>query len=174
MHTIAELNLLLHVQVELPQGLRLATEEFREGWSFAQSVDARRLKRKILKRGWNFIKIDTGFLRSGVGDTAQEAIANGLKLVLRDINRHLNAVEVKHIEMTQYPWFFLAKVGVYPYRIQQGASLSLPKDAVARPIAPRRGRLPRESNALLPQFASALPQLRQMPISSPGLENRSL
>ncbi|MFZ0747105.1 MAG: hypothetical protein WAM85_22070 [Terracidiphilus sp.] len=174
MRTIAELNLLLRVQVELPRGLRLATDEFREGWRFARSVDAHRLKRRILKRGWNFIKIDSGFLRSGVGDTAQEAIANGLKLVLRKIDGHMNAVEVKHIELTQYPWFFLARVGVSPYCIQEGASLSQLNDAAARPITPRRGRVSRQSNALLPQFASALPQFRHILISSRGSENCSL
>lgn len=174
MHTIAELNLLLRVQVELPQGLRLATVEFREGWSFAPSADARSLKKRILKRGWNFIKIDAGSLRSGVGDTAQEAIASALKLALREINEHLNAVEIKHIELTHYPWFFLARVGVHPYRIQQGAFLSQQNDAVARPIASGWGRLPRQSNVPLPQFAGAMTQLRQMLTSSHGLENRSL
>jgi len=174
MHTIAELNLLLRVQVELPQGLRLATDEFREGWYFARSVDAHRLKRRILKRGWNFIRIDAGSLRSGVGATAQKAIASALKLALREINEHVNAVEVKHIELTEYPWFFLARVGVHPYRIQQGGFLSLPKDAAARPIAPRRGRLSRQSNALFPQFANAMPPLRQMLVLSQGSENHSL
>lgn len=174
MRTIAELNLLLRVQAELPQGLRLARDDFREGWSFARSLDARCLEKEILKRGWNFIKIDTGFLRSGVGDTAQEAIANGLRLVLREIDEHLNAVELKHIELIQYPWFFLARVRVHPYRIQQGAYLSWPKDDVARPVPRRRGRLPRSSKALFPQFAGALPQLKQMLISSQGLEDHSL
>jgi len=174
MRTIAELSLLLRAQVELPQGLRLATDEFREGWGFARSVDAHRLKRRILKRGWNFIKNDYGFLRSGVGDTAQEAISSALKLALRATNEHMNAVEVKHIHLTHYPWFFLARVGVDPYRIQQGAFLSLPNDAAALPIAPRRGRVSRQSNELFPQFDSALPQLRQMLISSDQSENCSL
>lgn len=174
MHTIAAMSLLLRVRVELPEGFSLATEEFREGWSLARSVDARRLQKRVLTRGWNFIKIDAGSLRSGVGATAQEAIASALKRALREINDHMNAVEIKHIELIQYPWFFLARVGVHAYRNQQGAFLSLPKDAVARPISPRRGRLPRHSNAPYPQFASALPQLRQMLISSHGLENHSL
>lgn len=174
MHTIAELNLLLRVPAELPQGLRLATDEFREGWSFVRFVDARRLKKRVLRRRWNFIKIDTGCLRSGVGDTAQEAIAGALKLALREINEHLNAAEIKHIELTRYPWFFLARVSVHPYRIQQDALLSPRSDAVARPIVQRRGRLPRHSNALLPLFARTVPQLRQVLISSRGLENGSL
>ncbi|MGA8728726.1 MAG: hypothetical protein WB608_08245 [Terracidiphilus sp.] len=174
MRTIAELSLLLRVQVELPQGLRLSTDEFREGWRFARSVDAHRLKRRILKRGWNFIKNDSGFLRSGVGDTAQEAIASALKLALRETNEHMNAVEIEHIHLTHYPWFFLARVGVSPYCIQEGASLSLLNHAAARSPAPRPPRLPRKSNELFPQFASAPPQLRQMLISSDRSENCSL
>ncbi len=174
MRTIAELSLLLRVQVELPQGLRLATDEFREGWGFARSVDAHRLKNRILKRGWSFIKIEARSQRSGVGDTAQEAIASALTLALREINEHMNAVEIEHIHLTHYPWFFLARVGVSPYSIQEGAFLSLLNNAAARPLASRPPRLPHKSNGLFPQFASALPQPRQMLISSDRSENCSL
>jgi hypothetical protein len=34
MRTIAEENMLLRARAELPGGLNLATEEFREGWYF--------------------------------------------------------------------------------------------------------------------------------------------
>ncbi len=120
MHMIAELSLLLRERVELPAGLTVATEEFREGWSFARTANAKRLEKKIHTLGWNFIKMPDGSLRSGVGDTSQEAIASALKLALRRIGKHFNAAEVEHIELTQYPWFFLARVTVHPYRIQQG------------------------------------------------------
>ena len=99
MRTIAELNVLMRVQTELPDGLRVATQEFREGWSFVRAATAKRLEKKIRTRGWNFIKIAGGSLRSGVGDTSQEAIASALKLALRRISEHFNAVEVEHIDM---------------------------------------------------------------------------
>jgi len=110
MRTIAELNLLLHTTAELPTGLKLTTEEFDEGWSFVRRVDARRLEKRIHTRGWNFIRFAAGSLRSGIGDTSQEAIASALKLALRRVSNHSNAVEVEHIELTRYPWFFLARV----------------------------------------------------------------
>ncbi len=141
MRTIAELNVLLRERTELPVGLKLATVEFREGWNFVRSADARRLEKRIQARGWNFIRIADGSLRSGVGDTSQEAIASALKLALRRVSKHFNAVEVEHIELTQYPWFFLARVRVYPYRIQQGAVLPVPDEAFPVPIASRQGRL---------------------------------
>jgi hypothetical protein len=161
MRNIAELNLLLRVRVELPEGLRLTTEEFREGWNFARSLDAPRLEKKILKRGWNFIKIADGPLRSGVGETSQEAIASALKLTLRHVSEQFNAVEVEHIELTQYPWFFLARVRVCPFRIQQSTVLPEADERESVPIASRQRRLPLQTAALCPQFASAMPMLKE-------------
>src|ERR1035437_28140 len=137
MRTIAKLNLLLRAHIELPDGLKLASDEFSEGWDFARSVDARRLEKQIVMRGWSFTRIADGSLRSGVGDTSQEAIASALKLALRRISTHFNAVEVEHIELTQYPWFFLARVRVYPFRIQQDAVSPVPDEAEAFPIRRR-------------------------------------
>ena len=114
MRSIAELNMLLRVPAQLPVGLKLATNEFHEGWGFVTG-NANSLERKIRTRGWNFIKIADGSLRSGVGETSQEAIASALKLALRRVSMHFNAVEVEHIELTRYPWFFLARIRIYPY-----------------------------------------------------------
>jgi hypothetical protein len=172
MHKIAELNMLLRAQVELPAGLTLATVEFREGWSFVRPVDARKLEKKIQTRGWNFIKVADGLLRSGVGDTSQEAIAGALKLALRRIHEHFNVAEVEHIELTKYPWFFLARVRVNPYRIQPDAALSLPEEEAPLPLASRIRRLPANSAELYPHFGSAMPQLKAMLLSSRGSEAR--
>ena len=65
MRDIAELSLLLRVQAELPAGLKLTTEEFREGWNFVRAGDAHRLGVKIQARGWSFIKIADGLRRIG-------------------------------------------------------------------------------------------------------------
>jgi allantoicase len=172
MRNIAELNMLLRGQIELPTGLKLATEEFREGWSFVRSVDACHLEKKIQTRGWNFIKIADAPLRSGVGDTAQLAIASALQLTLRHVSTHFNAAEVEHIELTQYPWFFLARIRVYPYRIQKSAALTVPDEFVPRPIAKRHKLLSPNSAALYPYFGSAMPLLRQMLVSTQGSQSR--
>lgn len=123
MRILAEQNLLLRVHVELPEGLKLATDKFREGWSVSQALDVRSLKNKIHNRGWSLTKIGVQALTSGVGETAQEAIAGALKLALRSVDKQVNAVEVARIHLTQYPWFFLARVTVRPYLIQQGKDL---------------------------------------------------
>ena len=172
MRTIAEVNVLMRVQTELPDGLRVATQEFREGWSFVRAATAKRLEKKIRTRGWNFIKIADGSLRSGVGDTSQEAIASALKLALRRISEHFNAVEVEHIELTQYPWFFLARVRVYPYRIQQGPILHRSDEAASTPNTIQHRLLPVQSAALFPHFGSAMPMLKEMLISSASVETR--
>jgi hypothetical protein len=166
MRAITELNMLLRERTELPDGLKLATDEFREGWEFVRTSDARRLEKQIVMRGWNFIRIADGSLRSGVGETSQEAIAGALKLALRRISTHFNAVEVEHIELTQYPWFFLARVRVYPFRIQQGAVLFVPDEVEAFPIPRRQRRLPLDAEVLYPHFGGKMPQLKAMLVSS--------
>jgi len=173
MRTIAELNLLLRARVELPEGFRLATEEFREGWNFSRSVDVCRLEKKILNRGWNFIKIGDGPQRYGVGDTSQEAIGNALVHALRRISENFNAVEVERIELTQYPWFFLAGVGVCTYRIQQVAVLPAPDHASLVSAAPGRRRLPRQSAALYPHSGCAMLMLKEMLILSSSTHERA-
>ena len=166
MRTISESTLLLRANIALPDGLGLATDEFREGWNVARMVNAQRLEEKIRTRGWNFVRIPDESLRSGVGDTSQEAIASALKLALRRISANFNAAEVEHIELTQYPWFFLARVRVFPFRIQQGAALPAPNDSLSAPISSPQRRLPPHAAALYPFFSSAMPELKQMLISS--------
>jgi len=166
MRTIAVRNMLLRSGTELPDGLKLTTEEFREGWDFVRSLDARSLKKNILRSGWNFIIIADNSLRSGVGETSQDAIASALKLALRRVSPHFNAVEVEYIELTQYPWFFLARVRVYPYRIQQGAVLPVSDESLPAPILSRQSRLPAHAKALYPHFASCIPQIKEMLVIS--------
>ena len=45
-----------------------------------------------------------------------------------------NAAEVEHIELKRYPWFFIAKVRVHPYQIQQSAVLLIGDKAVSLPM----------------------------------------
>jgi hypothetical protein len=174
MRNIAETNMLLRSRLELPDGLKLATDDFREGWQFVRTLNAGRLKKRLRTCGWNFIRIGNGMLKSGVGDTSQEAIASALKLALRHISERFNAIEVEHIDLTQYPWFFLAKVSVNPYRIQEGAILAPPDKALPQPITPRERRLPVHAAALYPHFGSAMPMLKQMLTSIRSSESRSL
>jgi hypothetical protein len=105
-------------------------------------------------------------MRSGVGDTSQEAIASALKLALRHISARFNSAEVEDIELTQYPWFFLARVRVLPYIIRQGVALSVPDESEALPVAASSRRLSPHNAALYPYFDSSKPQLKKMLISS--------
>lgn len=142
MRELAELTMLLRERAELPGDLKLVTEEFREGWNLVRSANVRWVDKNIRRHGWHFIWMDEGSLRSGVGKTAQEAIAGALKLALRHVSAHVDAAEVEHIELKQYPWFFIAKVRVYPYLIQQSAALSVADEAILLPM-----RLPAEVTA---------------------------
>jgi len=166
MRTIVERNMLLRARTELPDGLKLSTDEFREGWEFVRTYNACRLEKQIALRGWNFIRIDEESLRSGVGETSQEAIASALKLSLRRISALFNAVEVAHIELTQYPWFFLARVRIIPFLIQQGAVMPVSDKAEVLSTRHRQRRLPAQAEVLYPHFESVIPQLKKMLVIS--------
>ncbi len=131
MPKLTELTILLREGVDLPAGLKLVTEEFREGWNIVKARDANWLDKSIRRRKWHFLSMNEGTLRSGVGETSQEAIAGGLRLALRQISARFNAARVERIEIKQYPWFFLARVRVYPYQIQQSAVLSVAEEAIS-------------------------------------------
>ena len=160
MLSLTESNVLLRKQAELPMGFKVATAEFHDGWSLMRSGGAVRLGRKIRARGWNLIGIPAGVLRSGVGDTSQTAIASALSLALRRVDSQANAVEVERVELTQYPWFFLARVRVHTYRIQPGSELPV-LDMAVPPITARPRRTLKSSERF-PEFGSVMPMLKGM------------
>lgn len=166
MRAITEQNVLLRERAELPASLRIATDAFREGWNFAPAVNAQQLEINVQLHGWNFIRIADGLQACGVGETSQEAIASALRLALLRLSALFNAVEVEYIELTQYPWFHLARVRVCPFRIQRDAILPVSDKFLPAPILPRRRRLPHDADVLYPDFGSAMPLLKQMLISS--------
>jgi hypothetical protein len=78
----------------------------------------------------------------------QAAIASALKLALRRVSPGFNAANIDRIEITQYPWFFIAKVKIYPYQIQQSAVLQVSDQAMPLPmIAPPKRSPVREGLA---------------------------
>jgi len=170
---IAEMNLLIRACMELPVGLQLTSDPFREGWELVQREDAGELKKRMRTSGRNLIKIGDGILKIGLGDTSQEAIDCALKRALRMISERIPAVEVGEIRLTPYPWFCLARVTAFPYWIQQNSASLVPDRATLGAAAPRRGRPPRQADALDSAFASAIPRLTQELISSPGVQDDS-
>ena len=87
MTILAESNVLLRTRIDLPQGFKVAAGEFRDGWMVMRTGGARRLERKTRACGWNFVRLGDAALRSGVGDTSQQAIASALRLALKQIGR---------------------------------------------------------------------------------------
>ena len=98
---VTESNVMLRAESELPTGFKVATENFLEGWGRMRSGGVGRLEKKVQVRGWNFLKIAKGAVKSGVGATSEEAIASALKLALRRVDLHSNAVEVEQIRLTK-------------------------------------------------------------------------
>lgn len=156
MPNIAERTVLLRGNITLPDDLKLATAEFQEGWSLVQSGDASWLDKRVQKSGWHFIWIAEKSLRGGVGQTSREAIASALKFALRGVNERYNAAEVEYIKLTQYPWFFVASVRVYPYQIQQSENLSYPIESKSLLIPPHARAATRARNRISPAFSSGI------------------
>ena len=172
MYAIAATSTFVRAQIELPAGLKLMMQDFREGWNFVENEDARRLEKKILRRGWKYIRLVDGWTRSGVGETLQAAVGNALNLALRQVNPHFNAAEVDHIEWTRYPWFFLARVMVSPFRIQEDTVVPVLDDDSPLKAAIRPRRLPIDAAALFPNFSSAMPMLKEMLVQSRSSQSR--
>lgn len=162
MRTIDERTVLLRLHVELPIGLKMATDEFGENWNFVRSGNGSQLEKKLQNRGWHFIKVADVLVGSGVGKTAQAAVAGALKLALCRVNEYFNGVEIKRIQLTEYPWFVLARVSICRYRIQANAVMPAADENVFQPVrSPLRAtRAP--STEIEPLFAGAMPLLKEM------------
>jgi hypothetical protein len=174
MYVITETSMLIRAHIELPAGLKLKRHGFGKGWNFVESEDARPLENNVLSQGWKLIRVVDGWMRSGVGETSRAAVRNALKLALRVVSPDFNAVDVGYIECTKYPQFVLASVIINPYRIQREAMIPM-SDEVPSPKTSLGTRLlPTDAPALFPNFASAMPTLKEMIMVSHGSEARSL
>jgi|HubBroStandDraft_1064217.scaffolds.fasta_scaffold390603_1 hypothetical protein len=135
MQDIAELTVLTRVTAALPNSLRISTEDFQEGWSFVTSGDVHRVDKAVRDCGWHFIWVAEPSQRGGVGQTEQVAVVSALKLALRRVNPGFNAANIDNIVITKYPWFFIAKIKIYPCQIQQGSVLKTSNRAIPLPVA---------------------------------------
>jgi hypothetical protein len=142
MQNIATQTVLSRVTAELPNGLRIATEAFQEGWNFVRFGDVHQLDKAIRKCGWHFIWIAEASQHAGVGQTEQAAIASALKLALRRVGSGFNAASVGRVDISHYPWFFIAKVKIYPYQIQESSALLESNQVTAIRMAASIGETP--------------------------------
>lgn len=127
MRDIAELTVLLRVPTEMPDGLKLARDEFREGWNRVRTYNAKGLERKIKARQWNFIPASKCMIVAGMGQSPKQATTRALDHALAQVSAHLNAIEIRNIQSTQYPWFWVVRLSVYAFRIQQSETMPVPE-----------------------------------------------
>jgi hypothetical protein len=173
MPRITKLSVLLRAGAELPPNLSMKRGEFMDGWNIVQTGDASLLEKKIRKCGWHFIRIAEESRRSGVGDSSLQAIACALKVAVQGFSEYFNAVEVRHVHLTTYQWFVIARLGVCPYRIQRSPVQFVPDDALPLPAAARRRQLPANASWLYPQFDPEMPLLKEMLILSGSAQARA-
>ena len=159
---ITESSVLLRAGVEIPASLIVKKGEFIDGWSVVRQSSARLLEKKTRKCGWQFIRIAGESRPSGVGESPQQAIACALKLAVRSFSEYFNAVEVRRIRVTTYPWFVIARLGVFPCRIQQGPVHFVPDDVLSPPVSTRGRQLLPNASLLFPQFAREMPAIKEM------------
>jgi len=163
---ITERSVLLRPRIALPRSLVMRRGEFVDGWDLVPPEDARRLEKTVRKCGWHFIRIAEESRSSGVGESPLQGIACALKLALRSFGQYFNAVEVRHIRLTTYPWFVLCRVSVYPYRIEPGPLQVGPNDALPLPAPVRWKQLAVNESWLLPEYGREMPMFKNMPIAS--------
>jgi hypothetical protein len=159
---IAETKVLLRAAPCMPLGFKVATEEFRNGWCLMKSGGTQRLANKVRSLGWHMVRLAEVDLRSGVGKTGPDAVANALSLALRRLDGRSNAVEVEAVEIVDYPWFFLARLKVVPYSVQQQAALPLDDQPSMGQLAGRHHRVPAPTQSYLPPAVGPMPMLRQV------------
>jgi hypothetical protein len=170
MRDIVELNVLLRVRAEMPEGLTLATDGFREGWNRLRTRNAIGLERKLKACRWHFIR-DKRVMASGTGQTPQQAIACALDHALAEVSPELNAIEVGEIQSTQYPWFWLARVSIHAFRIQKSEELAAQDRAVLAHNSDAKPILQVHSADLKHDFAKTLPLMEQRLRRSPRVQS---
>jgi len=75
-------------------------------------------------------------------------MTGGLMRAFQLVGDHFNAVKVEEIFMKEYPWFFLARITVIPYQIEQDAvkvkarQASRPSTLLPTTIAARAAKAP--------------------------------
>ncbi len=161
MWKITEHSVFVRAQTELPPSL-ITTREFMEGWNITLPGGVSQMARRIRGCGWHFIRIADETRRSGVGGSSRQAVTSALQLAVRSISEYFNAVEVRHIHLTRYPWFVLARLGVFPCRIQQSPVQFVPYDDLPLPAPTRREQLPVNASWLFPQFRRQIPTADEM------------
>ena len=173
MRNIAAWNVLLRTETELPMDMIVPIEELGEGWDLIQPGDLARLSEDIQAHGWNLIKVEHGPQRTGVGETREEAISTALRLSLRHVSEYFNAAEVDCIELTEYPWFFLATVMLCPCRIQKEPVQPVPDDAQPRPLVRSYRRTATNAPELCSGLSAAMPYVRELLVLSRSTEGKA-
>jgi len=170
---LTELSVILRAGTELPSNLNMRGAEFMEGWNLVRPGGASLLERKIRRHGWHFIRIADETRQGVIGESSQLAIDSALRLAVRGISEYFNAVEVRNIYVSRYPWFVLARLGVFPCRIQQSPIQFVPDDALPLPASTRMEQLPVNASWLFPQFGLEMPMVREMLTQSSGKDERA-
>jgi hypothetical protein len=166
MHKIAESNVLLRTQSSLPEGFKALTEEFREGWLVMRTMGATQLGKKIRAKNWILVRSESNAKGSGVAKNEPDAIARALKQALRSVDVNSNAVEVNRVEVTAYPWFFLARLSVNPLRMQEDVSTLGEDGSTAR--IDGRSKSARRKSLIPAPFEGGIPALKALLTANKG------
>lgn len=113
---------LLRVDAQLLVDLKVTTRKFRDGWDSVPSREAQRFGRRVKRNDWELDVDASPLLKGGMGKTPEAATARALRLALRQVRESFNAARVEYLRVSQYPWFYVATVAVYPQTIKRGGS----------------------------------------------------
>jgi len=109
----------------LPDRLDPCLQPIAENWSVVEEIPALVFDTMIRQTGWHFMWLQDSCSRRGVGLTEEAAIRRALTRALNAVSKRFNAAELDSLQITVYPGFQIANVGIQTLQIQRHASLDI-------------------------------------------------
>lgn len=120
----------------------LLTARLRERWSFVKPGEFQRRGMGNPESGRSQDCLPKPTRGSGVGQSAQEAMTGALKHALERVGNNFSSASVEEILVKEYPWFFLARVTVLPYGLEDHHALLRIKENAETPARPSQQQVP--------------------------------
>ena len=107
----------------MPPHFDLAQQPCADNWMLLDDIGSPVLDTMIRQAGWHFLCLQGSYSHSGVGRSRDGAIHRALARVLKGLKMRFNAAELESVQVSSYPFFYIAKVTVQACHIQKHTSL---------------------------------------------------
>jgi len=72
--------------------------------------------------------------RRGYANRAKDAIYRAAQLALRKVDKRFNAAEIGHLGVVKHLWFYVARVGIFSWYIQESPFLGICDELSTQPV----------------------------------------